>query len=170
MPKPCSRDRAAQGLWKVPGHTVAVAFIRQLANSAMRRCCESSATSLRQSRHGRFCTASEKAGIRRRVRIQNAQLTAAKVSNPGFRGKAGIPPDISKGISQSGMCEFESSEVSQALGRSARLPKKREIGPEMPAYARSISSPNSQFGNLGAPIAESLQPRPRIFPFCRDCR
>jgi hypothetical protein len=70
---------------------------------------------LRQSRHGRFCTASEKAGIRRRVRIQDAQLTAAKVSNPGFRGKARNSPDISKGISQSGMCKFESSEVGLAV-------------------------------------------------------
>jgi hypothetical protein len=73
--------------------------------------------SLRQSRHDRFCTASEKAGIRRRVRIQNAQLTAAKVSNPGFRGKARNSPDISKGISQSGMCKFESSDVSQAVSQ-----------------------------------------------------
>ena len=73
--------------------------------------------SLRQSRHDRFCTASEKAGIRRRVRIQNAQLTAAKVSNPGFRGKARNSPDISKGISQSGMCKFESSDVSRAVSQ-----------------------------------------------------
>jgi hypothetical protein len=71
--------------------------------------------SLRQNRHGRFGTASEKAGIRRRMRIQDVQLTAAKVSNPGIRGKARNSPDNSKGISQLGMCKFESSQVSQAV-------------------------------------------------------
>ncbi len=54
-------------------------------------------------------------GILRRVRIQYPQLTAAKVSNRKFRGKCGNFLDISKGISQSGMCKFESSEVSQAV-------------------------------------------------------
>jgi hypothetical protein len=65
--------------------------------------------------HDRFCTASGKAGIQRRVRIQDAQLTAAKVSNPDFEEKCGNSPDISKGISQLGIYRFESSEVSQAL-------------------------------------------------------
>jgi hypothetical protein len=49
------------------------------------------------------------------VRIEYAQLTAAKVSNPKFRRKRGNSPDISKGISQSGMCKFESSEVNVSL-------------------------------------------------------
>jgi hypothetical protein len=68
------------------------------------------------------------------VRIQYPQLTAAKVSNPKFRGKCGNFLDISKGISQSGMCKFESSEVSQAFRRLARLAKKSENGPEIPAF------------------------------------
>jgi hypothetical protein len=44
-----------------------------------------------------------------------SQLTAAKVSNPGFRRKARNSADNSKGISQLGMYKFESSEVSQAV-------------------------------------------------------
>ena len=44
-----------------------------------------------------FCTAYQKAGIQRRVRIQNAQLTAAKVSNPRFRGKVRKFPRHFKG-------------------------------------------------------------------------
>jgi hypothetical protein len=43
------------------------------------------------------------------------QLPAAKVSNPNFEEKSGNSPDISKGISQSGMCKFEASQVSQAV-------------------------------------------------------
>src|ERR1700730_7228350 len=38
-----------------------------------------------------------------------------KSPTPNFEGKCGNSPDISKGISQSGMCKFESSEVSQAV-------------------------------------------------------
>jgi hypothetical protein len=49
------------------------------------------------------------------VRIRDIQLPAAKVSNPNFAEKSGNSPDISKGISQSGMCKFESSQVSQAV-------------------------------------------------------
>jgi hypothetical protein len=100
-------------------------------------------------------------GILRRVRIQYPQLTAAKVSSPKFRGKCGNFLDISKGISQSGMCKFESSEVSQAARRSAGPPKKRGIGPECWLFANSILSPDSQYAELGPQIAESLQPCPR---------
>jgi hypothetical protein len=49
------------------------------------------------------------------VRIRDIQLSAAKVSNPNFAEKSGNSPDISKGISQSGICKFESSQVSQAV-------------------------------------------------------
>jgi hypothetical protein len=51
------------------------------------------------------------------VRIQYDQLSAAKVSNPEFRGKRGNSPDISKGIFQSGMWEFDPFVVSQALAQ-----------------------------------------------------
>jgi hypothetical protein len=56
-------------------------------------------------------------GILRGVRIQYPQLTAAKVSNPKFRGKRGNFLDISKGNSQSGMCKFESSPRSSPYHR-----------------------------------------------------
>jgi hypothetical protein len=68
------------------------------------------------------------------VRARNAQLLAAKVSNPGFRGKVRNSPDISKGIFELGMCEFESSQVSQAVRRLGKFPEKREIGAGMPAF------------------------------------
>jgi hypothetical protein len=41
-----------------------------------------------------------------------------KSPTPNFEEKCGNSPDISKGISQSGMCKFESSQVSQAVRRS----------------------------------------------------
>jgi hypothetical protein len=65
-----------------------------------------------------MCTTQSKkhaSGNLRRVRIRDIQLPAAKVSNPNFAEKNGNSPDISKGISQSEMCKFESSQVSQAV-------------------------------------------------------
>jgi hypothetical protein len=72
---------------------------------------------LRQSRHAAVRIDLRKpkeksrpaSGNLRRVRIWYAQLRAAKVSNPIFEEKSGNSPDISKGISQSGMYKFESS-------------------------------------------------------------
>jgi hypothetical protein len=46
------------------------------------------------------------------------QLSAAKVSNPKFGEKVRNSSGISKGILNSGMCKFESSQVSQAVRRS----------------------------------------------------
>jgi hypothetical protein len=68
------------------------------------------------------------------VRIRNTQLLAAIVSNPRFRGKVRNSPDISKGISELGMCEFESSQISQAVRRLGGLPRKSEKRPQMPAF------------------------------------
>ena len=71
--------------------------------------------------------------IQRRVRIRDAQLTAAEVSSRRFRGKCGNSSDISKGISQSGMSKFESSQVSQAFWRTdlttSQCVKDRNSGP-----------------------------------------
>jgi hypothetical protein len=74
-------------------------------------------------------------GILRRVRIQYPQLTAAKVSNPKFRGKCGNFLDISKGISQSGICKFESSEVSQAFRVSENFLLWQQKGPPMAGFS-----------------------------------
>jgi hypothetical protein len=49
------------------------------------------------------------------VRLKDTQLPAAKVSSPKFPGKVRNSLDISKGIVESGMWEFESSQVSQAV-------------------------------------------------------
>jgi hypothetical protein len=65
------------------------------------------------------CTQSKKAPgrtwtLRQETRdgsVSEYSAPAAKVSNPNFEEKSGNSPDISKGISQSGMCKFESSQV-----------------------------------------------------------
>jgi hypothetical protein len=49
------------------------------------------------------------------VRIWDARLTVAKVSDLKFREKTGNSFEISNGFSHSGICEFESSQVSQAF-------------------------------------------------------
>jgi hypothetical protein len=91
------------------------------------------------------------------VRIWDIQLPAAKVSNPNFEEKSGNSPDISKGISQSGMCKFESSQVSQAV-------RGPQVGPQPMAEKPAIGgllqfgmwSPGSQFVEWPAENAESL--------------
>jgi hypothetical protein len=55
-------------------------------------------------------------------RMLSSQLQ--KSLTPDFEEKCGNSPDISKGISQLGICKFESSEVSQAVEAA------REITPE----------------------------------------
>lgn len=49
--------------------------------------------------------------------IVTIQLTAARVSKVNFREKTGNSADISEGHSQTGMFEFEPSEVSQPLAQ-----------------------------------------------------
>jgi hypothetical protein len=66
------------------------------------------------------------------------------------------------------MSRFESFRLSHPLLRSARLPKRRENGPEIRAFANSSSSPNAGSAEVKADIAESLRPYPQIFPFWRD--
>jgi hypothetical protein len=56
------------------------------------------------------------------VHIQDIQLPAAKVSNPNFGEKCGNSLDISKGISQSGIYRFESSQGSQAVTQPEIVP------------------------------------------------
>ena len=48
-------------------------------------------------------------------------LQLQKSPTPDFEEKCGNSPDISKGISQSGMCKFESSQVSQPVTASEEL-------------------------------------------------
>lgn len=109
-------------------------------------------------------------GILRRVLIQYPQLTAAKVSNPKCRGKCGNFLDISKGISQSGMCKFESSEVSHPVLRLATVCNLRLTGPEIPAFRAFDFVSRLPISQSGSESAESLRPCPRKFPFCRDFR
>jgi hypothetical protein len=104
------------------------------------------------------------------VRIQYAQLTAAKVSNPRFREKCGNSPDISRGISQLGMCKFESSEVSQAVRQSERTPLILAESPANGGLLRiSNQSPGSDFGHSQREIADSLQRAFEKLPFSGGC-
>jgi hypothetical protein len=79
---------------------------------------------------------------------------AAKVSDPKFREKTGNSLEISKGISHSGICEFESSQVSQPVRRLEILPSAM---PEMPANGGLLQigsrSPDSKFGHFQGEIA-----------------
>jgi hypothetical protein len=50
------------------------------------------------------------------------------------------------------------------------FPRNARQGRKCRLFAHSISSPDSQPADLGAHIAECLQPCPRIFPFCGDYR
>jgi len=50
------------------------------------------------------------------------------------------------------------------------IPKDARMGRKSRLFPHSVLSPGSQLANLGAPNAESLRLRPRIFPFCGDCR
>src|ERR1700730_8528941 len=67
------------------------------------------------------------------------------------------------------MCEFESSEVSQAVRRLETLPS---VTSEMPANGGLLRigyrSPGSQIGRCGSEIADSLRRIFEIFPFLGD--
>ncbi len=56
------------------------------------------------------------------------------------------------------------SGVRPDFPRDARMGRKSRL------FAHSVLSPASQLANPGPAIAESLQPRPRKFPFWRDDR
>ena len=80
----------------------------------------------------------------------------------------GNSPDISKGISQSGMCRFESSEVSQAAPFSENfvflMRKARQMGAFL--IARSLQRLNHR--TFASRIPESLQSFVEKFPFYGD--
>jgi len=76
------------------------------------------------------------------MRIQNSQPVAAKVSKLEIRGKEGKFPRHFNGLFQLGMCEARSLPGQPPIRCSARLPKRRENGPEIRAFAaRRARSP-----------------------------
>jgi hypothetical protein len=97
-------------------------------------------------------------------------LQLQKSPTPGFEEKWGNSPDISKGISQLGMCKFESSQVSQAVRRSEKLSL---ILVERPANGGLLrighQSPGSDFGHSRSEIADSLRRTFEKLPFLGDC-
>jgi hypothetical protein len=70
----------------------------------------------------------------------SAQLVAAKVSDPDSEEICGNSTDISKGFFQSGMCEFESSEVSQAVWRSEKMSLILAESPPMAGFCELATS------------------------------
>jgi hypothetical protein len=88
---------------------------------------------------------------------------------PNYEEKCGNSPNISKGIFHSGMCKFESSQVSQAVRRLETLPS---VTSEMPANGGLLRiryrSPGSQIGRCRREIADSLRRMFEIFPFLGD--
>jgi hypothetical protein len=102
----------------------------------------------------------------RRVRIRDIQLSAAKVSKPNFPQKSGNSPDISNGMSQPGMCRFESSQVSQAVRRSQVQAQPIAEAPANGGLSQfGRSSPDSQSHGLRPEMAEGLWPFVELFPF-----
>jgi hypothetical protein len=103
------------------------------------------------------------------VRIKHTQLPAAKVSNPSFGEKSQNSPGISKGISKSGICKFESPQVGQAVRRFRNWPLTIA---EKPANGGLLQfgrrSPDSQSEGLRGKIVQSLRRFFEIFPFSED--
>jgi hypothetical protein len=76
-------------------------------------------------------------------------------------------------LAKRGLLPFSGLIPSAPASHSGVLPPplgKPKIGRKCRLFARSTSSPDSQFGYRRVPIDESLQPQSRIFPFCRDYR
>jgi hypothetical protein len=98
------------------------------------------------------------------------QLLAAKVSAPEFWGNVRNSADTSKGFFQSGMCKFESSQVSQAVWCLERM---SPIPAESPANGGlsqiSCQSPGSDFRLSQREIADSLRRTIGKLRFSGDC-
>jgi len=65
---------------------------------------------------------------------------------------------------------FDSCRSSQPFMRSARFSKKRENGPEIPAFRAFDFVSGLPVPDFEVEIAESLWTCRRIFPFCGDYR
>jgi hypothetical protein len=102
------------------------------------------------------------------VRIKDTQLPAAKVSNPNFAKKSRNSPDISKGISQSGMYKFESSQVSQAFRVLENFLLWMRKARQMRAFLIANSLWRPMFELFGPNIPKSLQPNSGKPPFSGD--
>jgi len=71
---------------------------------------------------------------------------------------------------RTGNWQFDTCRPSHAFQRSARLPKRPENGPEIPAFRAFALVSRLRFAELEAEIAENLRPFSRIFPFWGDYR
>jgi hypothetical protein len=82
---------------------------------------------------------------------------------------SGNSADISKAFFEMGISKFESSQVSQAVRRSEKLPL---ILAERPANGGVLRfnerSPGADFGHFRLGLADSLRRTLEIFPFSGD--
>jgi hypothetical protein len=113
------------------------------------------------------CTASEKPSFKNLETgaSRNAQLLAAKVSNPRYRGKVRNTADISKGVFELGMCEFESSQVSQAFLFSENCLFLIRKARQMRAFLIAWSLQRPMFALSGPTIPKSLRTNSIKLPF-----
>jgi hypothetical protein len=65
-------------------------------------------------------------------------------------------------VSSNPLTPARHSRIRPGSPRNAKYRRKYRI------FARAVLSPDSQFADLGAPIAKNLRPPPPIFPFCGD--
>ena len=97
------------------------------------------------------------------------QLAAAKVSKSIFGQNSGNSVDISKAFFELVIWKFESSQVSQTVSGSEKLPP---IVAEMPTNGGllqfGVPSLCSRFPGTGTEFRESLWLISRIFPFLGD--
>jgi hypothetical protein len=95
-------------------------------------------------------------------------LQLQKSPTPDFEEKCGNSPDNSKGIFQSGMCKFESFQVSHAFSFSENILSLIRKARQMRAFliAKSLQRPTIEL--FGMRIPESLRQNPRKLPFSGD--
>ena len=65
---------------------------------------------------------------------------------------------------------ISTASPARQCGVGPSSPRNARMGRKSRLLAHLISSPDSQFADLGAQTAESLQPCPQTFPFCGDYR
>ena len=109
---------------------------------------------------------SEDAGRRRRLIFTARSRRHSESPSWNSDENVGNSSDISKGLFQTGMCEFDPSQVSQAVTQLERVALYSSNIPHIIGF--SCDCPKSLVSGNRQPWrekAESLQPKPQKFPF-----